>query len=220
MEDEEGTIYSIEMQAMPKRNLAKRARYYQSNIDVSVLKEGEDFEDLPQSYVIFICNFDPFGLNLAKYTYTSRCEEQLDHKLEDGTAKIFINAKGMTDNLTPGLKALVSYISHPEEESSDPLVGAIEKEINKIKETPKRRNDFMTYTQAIYEARREAAREAAKEAARETAEKAKKENEAKMLAIIRNLMGSMNLTFDQAMEVLMIEEAERKMYAKAIIKEN
>ena len=37
-------------------------------MDVSQLKPGEDYDTLPESYVIFICTFDPFGKGLYKYT--------------------------------------------------------------------------------------------------------------------------------------------------------
>lgn len=46
------------MQAVSKPGLGKRARYYHSQIDMELLRSGTD-------YVIFICDFDPFGE--AKY---------------------------------------------------------------------------------------------------------------------------------------------------------
>lgn len=160
VDDEEGTVYSVEMQAQPKRNLAKRSRFYQGNIDISYLKAGEDFEDLPRSYIIFICTFDPFGKKLARYIFENRCAELTDLALGDETTKVFINAKGITKDLPKKLKSFIAFIAHPEDESDDILVEAIKKEMARIKDIPERRNEFMTFEQAIYEAKKEAAKEA------------------------------------------------------------
>ena len=47
------------MQRTDQKNLAKRLRYYQSSID-------QDNNELPKSYIIFICTFDYFGYDLCK----------------------------------------------------------------------------------------------------------------------------------------------------------
>ena len=65
--DEKNTHYNVEMQAVPKQLLGKRARYYHSQIDMELLATGQKYEKLSNSYVIFICDFDPFGKR--KYCY-------------------------------------------------------------------------------------------------------------------------------------------------------
>ena len=40
------TIYNCEMQTSPNRNLPKRTRYYQGQIDINHLFKGEDYENL------------------------------------------------------------------------------------------------------------------------------------------------------------------------------
>ena len=59
--DEEHTHYNIEMQAEKKPALGKRSRYYQSQMDMELLMSGEDYTELPNTYVIFLCDLDPFG---------------------------------------------------------------------------------------------------------------------------------------------------------------
>lgn len=51
--DEEHTHYNIEMQAEKKPVLGKRSRYYQSQMDMELLMSGEDYTELPNTYVIF-----------------------------------------------------------------------------------------------------------------------------------------------------------------------
>ena len=60
VEDENETVYDIEMQPTKKTNLPKRSRYYQGMIDLNLIERGADFNELKKSYVIFICLEDPF----------------------------------------------------------------------------------------------------------------------------------------------------------------
>ena len=80
VETDEGVILDIEMQTTDSADseLPKRTRYYQSMIDLDVLSKGKDYEELKQSYVIFICTFDPFGHGRKQYTFSYRCQEQED----------------------------------------------------------------------------------------------------------------------------------------------
>lgn len=66
--DEQNTRYNVEMQVLRRVSLGKRSRYYQSQMDMEILLAGSEYEDLPDSYVIFVCDFDPFGKK--KYVYT------------------------------------------------------------------------------------------------------------------------------------------------------
>ena len=59
--DEKQTRYNVEMQVQKKPALEKRSRYYQSQMDMEMLLTGEDYVELPNTYVIFICDFDPIG---------------------------------------------------------------------------------------------------------------------------------------------------------------
>ena len=54
----------------------KRSRFYHAIIDSRSLKTGEDFGKLKQVYVIFICNYDPFGYDRVLYTIKNRCLEE------------------------------------------------------------------------------------------------------------------------------------------------
>ena len=54
--DEKQTRYNVEMQVERKPALGKRSRYYQSQMDMEMLLTGEDYTELPNTYVIFICD--------------------------------------------------------------------------------------------------------------------------------------------------------------------
>ena len=59
--DENRTHYDIEMQLVKKDSLEKRSRYYHSQMDVEMLEKGKSYGELADTYVIFSCNFDPWG---------------------------------------------------------------------------------------------------------------------------------------------------------------
>lgn len=122
--DEFNVNYDIEAQNEKNGNIAKRSRYYQAEMDVTFLKPGQSYNMLPDSYVIFICTFDPFGRGLYRYTYTEKCEED-GQALEDGTVKIFLNTKGKNKEDVP--EFLVEFLSYFED-STDRKIQTIKDE--------------------------------------------------------------------------------------------
>ena len=54
VEDDQNTVYDIDVQTTSNTNLPKRMRMYQSMIDVRALEEGDDYQKLKKSFVIFI----------------------------------------------------------------------------------------------------------------------------------------------------------------------
>lgn len=65
--DETGKIYDIEIQRDDKGAGTKRARYNSSMLDANITEPGEEFEKLPETYVIFITENDAFGWTLLIY---------------------------------------------------------------------------------------------------------------------------------------------------------
>ena len=53
-DDDSGKKYNIEVQRSDKGADRKRARYHSSILDAHLLKSGEDYSDLPETFVIFI----------------------------------------------------------------------------------------------------------------------------------------------------------------------
>ena len=72
----------------------KRSRFYHAIIDSRSLKSGEDFGKLKQVYVIFICNYDPFGYDRVLYTIKNRCLEEPEMEYDDGSETIVLYTKG------------------------------------------------------------------------------------------------------------------------------
>lgn len=96
---EEGIVYDMEAQGTYQADLQKRSRYYQSLMDSSLLEPGaESYNQLKDSYIIVITNYDIFGLGKYCYTFTAVCKEYSQLSLADGAVRIFLNTRGRNDN--------------------------------------------------------------------------------------------------------------------------
>ena len=105
------TVYDIEIQKADKGNLPKRTRMYSSMMDANMLDKGLEYEELKDSYVIFICMFDPFEKGLARYTFRSICEEAEGLPLGDGRCIMFLNTKGSIGELGKDMDAFFEYLN-------------------------------------------------------------------------------------------------------------
>ena len=111
MEDNEDTVYDIECQMTDTHELPKRSRYYQSQIDGSLIDKGYHYSKLKRSYVIFICTFDPFEKGRHVYDFTRRCEGDHDLELKDETHVIFLNTTGVKNDCSKKLRNFLDHMN-------------------------------------------------------------------------------------------------------------
>lgn len=142
VKDSQNTVYNIEMQTVITKVLPQRSRYYQSMIDLQLIDSGEDYELLNKSYVIFICLYDIFGKGRHQYTFKNLCTQDTSLALEDGTTKIFLNANGTKDDVTPELKAFLDYVAGIK--SDDPYVTELEAALKNALNNREWRREYMT----------------------------------------------------------------------------
>ena len=110
VETADDRIIDLEMQTTLMKDLPKRMRYYQSNIDLFNLSPGQPYEKLPENIVIFIVLDDPYNRNFYQYTFENRCLEDFLISLGDGTRKIFINAAGDLTLAPPEMQFFLRYL--------------------------------------------------------------------------------------------------------------
>lgn len=156
VEDDKNTIYNIEMQVrkLEGDSLARRTRYYQSMIDVDLLDRGMSYDKLNNSYIIFICPFDPVGKGRHIYTFNNICQEDKTVTLADGTTKMFLNTKSTMNDVSPAVKAFLDYVDSAVV-SNDEFVQEINEEIKKVKLIEKEMKSYMTYEMQVQEWRNE-----------------------------------------------------------------
>ena len=103
--------FDIEVQTTDTGELPERARYYQGAMDVDYLKSGQDYKDLKNSYVIFICIPDIFGKGLPVYTFENLCRQDLSIPLGDRTLKSFFISANCDKLLNEEQKAFMQLVS-------------------------------------------------------------------------------------------------------------
>ena len=123
-------VYDIEMQVATEDALPQRIRYYHSAIDRQILNAGDNYEDLRDSYVIFVCRYDPFKLGKAVYQFKT-IEENLNLKLNDGCNTIVLNTKSPIAEIPEGLRPLFEYIEEGKVEQ-DAFVHEIDDRVEKV----------------------------------------------------------------------------------------
>ena len=170
--DEKHTHYNVEMQARRQADLGKRSRYYHSQIDVECLEKGLPYEELPNTFVIFICDFDPFGCGLYYYSFQNECQEDTRAKLCDGNKMIFLSTKGknkeqMPQSLVKFLKFVEADLAESEEDFDDELVRQFQTSIRKIKTSREMGERYMLFEELLKEERQEGLAQGRQENARE-----------------------------------------------------
>jgi len=164
-EDTDGRSYDVEMQATNKGNLRKRSRFNQSLMDMHQLAKSFDYDELKQSIVIFICNFDLFGSGRFIYTFDNTCCEDNSLKLEDGVRKVFVNAKGTKGHASEKLKCFLKMVS--DNSATDEFTMKIQEAVDYVHLSEEARNAYMTIGMKIAEERKEAREEGIKEGIKE-----------------------------------------------------
>ena len=92
--------FNVEVQVKDNKNLPKRSRYYHAQLDMDALLTGIDYNELPDTYVIFICDYDPVGSQLYRYTLFNLCKENAQI-IPNGSHTIWLSTKGKNDSDEP-----------------------------------------------------------------------------------------------------------------------
>ena len=165
--DEKDTVYNIEIQNGKFKNIGKRCRKYQENIDNDFLKRGHSYDRLKKQYIIMICTGDPFGEGFYKYTFSNRCHEKLDLELGDECEKIFLNTKGKTGEVSRELKAFLNFVEKSTVENAldikDSYVKRLSTRIEAIKKDEELGGRFMTLEERMDEIREDGLEEGIKQ---------------------------------------------------------
>lgn len=167
-EDENHTHYNVEMQVKKKAALGKRSRYYHSQMVMEALESGEDYETLPDTFVIFICDFDPFDQKLYCYTFQNECRENKSVKLGDGSCTIFLSTRGENEEEVPPelvrfLKFVTADLKESEGDFQDRLVSQCQKTIRDIKTDREMGERYMTLEELLKDEKQEGRLEATRE---------------------------------------------------------
>ena len=136
-------VFDIELQTTNERNLELRTRYYQGVMDISELEKGEFFSNMKESYIIFICMFDPFGADMPIYTVKQTFAENEKLIFEDKTHKIFYNVKAFEKIANDvETKAFLEYLCKHQPTSK--FTDTLERAVYRNRNNQNWRKDYMT----------------------------------------------------------------------------
>ena len=104
-------IIDLEMQTTIPPALEKRVRYYQSVMDISELEKGKGYDEVKDSFVVFLCLKDPFSENFPVYTVKQTFEENTNIDYTDGRHIVFFNAAAYQSAKSESIKSFLEYLS-------------------------------------------------------------------------------------------------------------
>lgn len=90
--DNRNRLYNIEIQRNDSGANVKRARYNSALMDANVTEPGEQYEMLPETYIIFITEKDVLGKNLPIYRI-DRTIREIGKLFGDGSHIVYVNAQ-------------------------------------------------------------------------------------------------------------------------------
>ena len=180
--DENGEKMDIEVQGNSEGAHIRRARYHSSVLDSRMLKEGQEFKEIKDSYVIFIYKHDKFQEGLPLY-HIDRYVRETGNLFEDGSHIIYVNGNYKGDD----------EIGHLMQDfhQTDPdnmHYKELSQGVRHFKEVEEGRDTMC---------------EAVQEYAKEYAKTEKAE-------LVENFMKNMNLTLKQALDAAGIQGEERE----------
>lgn len=94
--DSEGKQFDVEIQQDNEGASPKRARYHSGLMDMNTLNPGQDFDELPESYVIFITRDDILGYDFPIY-HIDRHIKEADDSFQDEAHIIYVNSRKQED---------------------------------------------------------------------------------------------------------------------------
>lgn len=126
---------------------------------MDIIAKGTDYKELPDTYVIFICDFDPFGFGKYKYTFDMICTET-GEMLDDGARTIFLSTKGTNGSEVPeGLRKFLGYVAADTaastEDFDDDYVRSLQKSVSRIKSDREMGERYMLLKELLSDERAE-----------------------------------------------------------------
>ena len=140
-------IIDIEIQSYPQEALGKRTRYYNSLVDIDCLMKGQDYSELKDCYILFICKNDPFKdenkkpFGMSCYTFQNICKENPSVNLNDKSVKVIYNSSAYEQEKDERIKEFLKYVC-TNEPGEDDFNRRLSATVEKIKENEKFRSDY------------------------------------------------------------------------------
>ena len=186
--DDQNQQYNLEVQRADSGVRPERARYHASALDVENLNAGQQFEELPTTYIIFITENDIWGAGKALYPI-DRINSATGHAFDDRQHILYVNASYSGED--PLGILMHDFLCSDPDDMKTPLLA---EKARYLKTDPK---GVALMCKAMEDLREESI---------------KRGEEAALLRSIKNLMQTLGLSADKAMNALMIPVTDQAKY--------
>ncbi len=192
--------YDIEVQRKPEGAHVRRARFNSSMMDSRMLKAGQEFSELRDSYMIFITQTDIFGYGIPIYT-VNRYFEEIDIPFNDGSHIVYVNGSYKGEDA-------IGKLMHDFgcKDSKDMYYSELVKGMRHFKEEEGGRK-------IMCEAVEKYAESYAEKYAEKYAENVRLNS---LLDSIKKMMTNLKIGAEQAMNVLEINDSDREILQKRL----
>lgn len=200
--DENGEEIDIEVQGDSEGAHVRRARYHSSMVDSRMLKEGQAFRELKDSYVIFIYKHDKFRKGLPLY-HVDRYVGETNEQFRDGSHIIYVNGnyKGNDE---------IGQLMQDFREKNPECMHYTEL-VESVKHFKEKEGGHEEMSEIVERYINERVEERVEERVKECVEKEK-------TISVQNLMNNMKWTLDQALDALGIKGKERTLITQQLQK--
>ena len=202
--DQYGNEYNFEVQNANDGAEPKRARYNIDMLDFRKLNAGDDFDKLPETYVIFITAKDVLGYGLPIY-HIERCIMEVSQQFNDKAHIIYVNGENTDD--TPLGKLMQDFKQPDADKMHSKLLSDRMKYLKSTKEeVTKMCNIVEEYSAKRFD-------EGVRVGERRGERRGERKGKHKMiLQNIKSLMRNKHFSATEAMEALSIDKAQYSRY--------
>lgn len=144
-------LYDLEPHLKNRINIPKHNRFYQAVIDSKQLPSGEeDFDKLPNLFVVTVLNYDLFGEGYMKYCVHNCCEEVPDAPYDDGLTFLYFNTKG-TKGGNEVIHSVLNYLQDSRKENVvNEETRKLHAMVEQVKRKPEVRLAYMRFDEVLY----------------------------------------------------------------------
>ena len=142
--DSTGKHYNIEVQQEDSGAIPERARFYSSIMDCRLLNKGDDYDELVDTYVIFITANDVLKGNKLIY-HIDRMISETGEPFQDGSHIIYLNTAWKDDASALGRLVHDLRCHQPEQMYHPPLANCV----SRIKHSEKEKKTCHAITSAF-----------------------------------------------------------------------
>ena len=160
-------IYDVEIQNKDEQDIGRRTRYYQGMMDVDSLLKGEDYSELKESIVIFLCRFDPFKKDIPCYTVRRTCKEDSSVFVDDAAIVQIFNCTAYEKVKNESLRKFLKFVQTNKAESD--FTRRLDKMVETQKKVEELKKTYLSWSLHDSDVRREGRREGYEQAKLEAA---------------------------------------------------